>query len=300
MHIMCRLLSCLVLLISIVAAPWGPARATQTCPFVSDPQLAGAMPATTWALVSNQDGRGCIFQNARGDTLMLTVFRNPTTERAKELYATFVMALAERMPIISWPGIGEEAQVGRTVPAAPRAEASLVALAGEYILSLSIYRSGRPADDTLLNSLTQIAQRAIDKVGATSEKFGGCEWLTADDAEGFLDRTTLTIQRTGAGSCMIFDGAANTLMVAVIAMSRDTQLGMMKRASGCKHVPLPELGKEAFGEHSCSSGNSNAVDIYVWKNGKQASILFAPSKPHPESGSVEHLKAVAARVLGKM
>ena len=63
---------------------------------------------------------------------------------------------------------------------------------------------------------------------------------------------------------------------------------------------MPELGKEAFGEHSCSSGNANAVTIYVWKNGKQATILFAPGKPHPESGSVERLKAVAGRVYAKV
>ena len=99
---------------------------------------------------------------------------------------------------------------------------------------------------------------------------------------------------------MIFDEAANTLMVAVIAMSRDTVVSMMERSGGCQHVALPELGREAFGEHSCKSGNANAVHIYVWKNGRQASILFAPVKPHPESGSVEHLKAVAARVYGKL
>ena len=297
MRIMSRIVSCLVLLVAIAA---GPARAAETCPFISDQQLAGAMPATTWALVSNQDGRGCIYRSARGDTLMLTVFRNPTAERAKELYATFVMTLAERMPIVPWSGIGDEARAGRTVPDAARPEASIVALSGEYILSISIYRSGRPTDDALLRPLTEIGRRAIDKVATTSEKFGGCEWLTADDADGFLDRSTLTIQRTGAGSCLMFDGAANTMMVAVIAMSRDTQVNMMKRNGACKHVPLPELGKEAFGEHSCSSGNGNAIDIYVWKNGKQASILFAPSQPHPQSGSVEHLKAVAGRVLGKM
>ena len=141
---------------------------------------------------------------------------------------------------------------------------------------------------------------AIGNVGASSERFGGCEWLTADDAEGCLDRSTLTIKRTGAGSCLIFDGAANAMVVAVIEMSRDTQVNMMNRNSACKRVPLPELGREAFGEHSCSSGNTNAVNIYVWKNGKQASILFTPSKPHPESGSVKRLKAVAGRVHGKM
>jgi len=175
-----------------------------------------------------------------------------------------------------------------------------VALSGEYILSLSVYRSGRPADGALLKPLTEVARRAIGNVGTTSEKFGSCEWLTADDAEGFLDPSTLTIQRTGAGSCMIFDGAANTMIVAVIATSRDTQVSMMNRNRGCKHVPLPELGREVFGEHSCNSGNTNAVNIFVWRNGKQASILFAPTKPHPESGSVEHLKAVANRVYGKM
>jgi hypothetical protein len=297
MHIMGRFIFCLVLLVTITA---GPTRAAETCPFISDQQLAGAMPGTRWSLISNQDGRGCIYQGARGDTLMLTVFRNPTAERAKELYATFVMTLAERMPIVPWSGIGDEAQAGRTVPDAARPEASIVARSGEYILSISIYRSGRTTDDTLLKPLTEIGRGAIDKVATTSEKFGGCEWLNADDAEGFLDRSTLTIQRTGAGSCLMFDAAANTMIVAVIAMSRDTQVNMMKRNSACKHVPLPELGKEAFGGHSCSSGNGNAVDIYVWKNGKQASILFAPSKPHPESGSIEHLKAVAGRVLGKM
>jgi hypothetical protein len=59
----------------------------------------------------------------------------------------------------------------------------------------------------------------------------------------------------------------------------------LNRNGGCKHVPLPELGREAFGELSCSGGNTNAVDIYVWKNGKQATILFAPRQPHPESQS---------------
>jgi hypothetical protein len=175
-----------------------------------------------------------------------------------------------------------------------------VTLSGESILSISIYRSGRSPDDALLKRLTEVARRAVGNVGLTSEMFGGCEWLAAADAEGFLDRSTLTVQRTGPGSCLIFDGAANTMMVAVIAMARDTQVGMMNRSSGCKHVPLPELGREAFGEHSCSSGNTNAVTIYVWKNGKQATILFAPTKPHPESGSVEHLKAVAGRVYQKL
>jgi hypothetical protein len=297
MRIMCCLVSCLVLLLAIAAAP---AHAAATCRFISEPQLSGAMPGTKWSLVSDQDGRGCIFQGERGDTLMLTVFRNPTVDRAKELYATFVKTLAERMPVASVSGIGDETQAGTTTPKAARPEASIVTLSGEYIQSISIYRSGRPADDALLKGLTEVAWRAIVNVAVTSEKFGSCEWLTADDAEGFLDRSTLTIQRTGAGSCLIFDGAANTMVVAVIAMSRDTQVNMMNRNSGCKHVPLPELGREAFGEHSCSSGNTNAVNIYVWKNGKQASILFAPSKPHPESGSVEHLKAVAGRVYGKM
>ncbi len=297
MRAMCCLVSCVVLLLAVAAAP---ARAAVTCRFISDHELAGAMPAAKWSLVSDQDGRGCIYQGQHGDTLMLTVFRNPSVDRAKELYATFVKTLEERLAVIPWSGIGDEAQAGRTVPDAARAEASIVALSGEYILSISIYPSGRRADDTLLKPLTEIARQALDKVGTTSERFGGCEWLTAEDADGFLDRGTLTIQRTGAGSCLMFDGSANTLMVAVVAMSRDTQLNMMNRNSGCKHVPLPELGREAFGEHACSRGNTNAVDIYVWKNGKQATILFAPTQPHPESGSVERLKAVAGRVYGKM
>jgi hypothetical protein len=142
------------------------------------------MPATKWSLISNQDGRGCICQGARCGTLMLTVFRNPTADRARELYATFVRTLAERMPV-AVSGIGDEAQAGRTVPDAARPEASIVALSGDYILSISIYRSGRPANDTLLKPLTEVARRAIGKVGTMSEKFGGCEWLTADDAERF-------------------------------------------------------------------------------------------------------------------
>jgi hypothetical protein len=295
MRIMCCLVPCILLLLA--AAHGGLARAAVTCPFISDQHLAGAMPAAKWSLVSNQDGRGCIFRGAQGDTLMLAVFRNPTVDRAKDLYATFVKTLGERMPVAPVSGVGDEAQAGTTTPNAARPETSIVSLSGEYILSISVYRAGRPADDTLLRPLTEVARRAIGNVGATSEKFGGCEWLTADDAEGFLDRSTLTIQRTGASSCLIYDGSANTMMVAVIAMSRDTQVSMMNRNSGCKHVPLPELGREAFGEHSCNGGNANAVNIYVWKSGKQASILFAPSKPHPESGSVERL---AGRVYGKM
>jgi hypothetical protein len=165
---------------------------------------------------------------------------------------------------------------------------------------MSIYGSHGPADAALTTPLGDLAGRAIANVAATSERFGQCEWLTADDADGFLDRNTLTVQRTGANSCLIFDGAANTMMVAVTATSRDTQLSMMQRAGGCTRVPLPELAKDAFVEHSCSSGNANAVSIYLWKNGRQAWVLFAPTKPHPESGSVEHLQAVASRVYSKM
>ena len=292
-----RLLSGLALFLAIASAP---ARAAEPCPFISAKELAGAMPAFKWSLISNQDGRGCIYQAGRGDTMMLTVFRNPDNDRARELYATFVKTLGERMPLSAMPGIGDEGQRGTTAADAQRQEASVVALSGDYILQVSVYPIGRRADDTLLSPLTLVARAAIGNVSRTSERFGDCEWLTPADADGFLDKSTLQVQRTGAGSCMMFDREANTMAVAVIAISRDTVIRMMKRPSPCTHVAIPELGSEAFGEHSCTKGNGNAVNIFVWKNGRQASILFAPVKPHPESGSVERLKAVAARAYGKL
>jgi hypothetical protein len=293
-----RVLNCLALVFTLLSA--SESSAAEKCPFINDQQLASAMPTHKWSLISNQDGRGCIYQNQRSDTLMLSVFRNPTTDRAKELYAQFVKTLAERMSIAPVPGVGEETQAGATAPSAKQQEASAVTLTGDYIVSISLYRSGRPVEAALVQPLTEIARRAIGNVSTTSERFGSCEWLTADDAEGFLDRSTLTVQRTGANSCMMFDSAANTMLVAVIQMSRDTQASMMNRQGGCKHVALPELGRDAFGEHSCTGGNTNRASIYLWKNGKQAEIVFAPTKPHPESGSVEHLKAVAGRVMSKM
>ncbi|AHY50298.1 hypothetical protein [Bradyrhizobium japonicum] len=300
MRIIDRLFSCLALFLAIAAVPVLPVRAAETCPFISAQQLAGAMPALKWSLISNQDGRGCIYQGGRGDTMMLTVFRNPDKDRARELYATFVKTLGERMPLNAVAEIGDEGQGGTSASGAERQEASVVALSGDYILQISVYPIGRRADDALLRPITEAARVAIASVGKSSERFGNCEWLTAADADGFLDNSTLTVQRTGAGSCMMFDREANTMTVAVIAMSRDTVIGMMKRTGPCKHVTIPELGSEAFGEHSCTKGNGNAVNIYVWKNGRQASILFAPVKPHPESGSVERLRAVAGRVYGKL
>ncbi|MBR0785295.1 hypothetical protein [Bradyrhizobium iriomotense] len=81
----------------------------------------------------------------------------------------------------------------------------------------------------------------------------------------------------------------------------------LRRSKSCAESPsaarpgaLFTSPAAAFGEHSCTKGNGNAVNIYVWKKGRQASILFAPVKPHPESGSVERLKAVAGRVYGKL
>ncbi|MDF0520510.1 hypothetical protein P0R31_25020 [Bradyrhizobium yuanmingense] len=290
----------LVLFLAIAAAPVLPARAAETCPFISAQELARAMPALKWSLISNQDGRGCIYQAGRGDTMMLSVFRNPDKDRARELYATFVKTLGERMPLSAVSGIGDEGQGGTSAAGAERQEASVVALSGDYILQISVYPIGRRADDALLAPIAEAARIAIASVSKSSERFGNCEWLTAADADGFLDNSTLTVQRTGAGSCMMFDREANTMTVAVIATSRDTAIGMMKRAGPCKHVAISGLGSEAFGEHSCTKGNGNAVTIYVWKNGRQASILFAPVKPHPESGSVERLKAVAARVYGKL
>ncbi|UWU76374.1 hypothetical protein N2603_41980 [Bradyrhizobium huanghuaihaiense] len=295
-----RLISCLILFLAIAAVPVLPVHAAESCPFISAQQLAGAMPALKWSLISNQDGRGCIYQAGRGDTMMLSVFRNPDKDRARELYATFVKTLSERMPLNAVSGIGDEGQGGTTAAGAERQEASVVALSGDYILQITVYPIGRRADDALLRPLTEAARVAIASVSRSSERFGNCEWLTAADADGFLDNSTLTVQRTGAGSCMMFDREANTMTVAVIDISRNTVMGMMKRTGPCQHVAIPELGSEAFGEHSCTKGNGNAVTIYVWKNGRQASILFAPVKPHPESGSVERLKAVAGRVYGKL
>ncbi|WP_445215508.1 hypothetical protein ACKWRH_23830 [Bradyrhizobium sp. Pa8] len=300
MRIIDRLFSCLALFLAMAAVPMFPVRAAETCPFISAQELAGAMPALKWSLISNQDGRGCIYQGGRGDTMMLTVFRNPDKDRARELYATFVKTLGERMPLSAVAGIGDEGQGGTSAAGAERQEASVVALSGDYILQISVYPIGRRADGALLGSLTEAARVAIGNVSKSSERFGNCEWLTAADADGFLDKGTLTVQRTGAGSCMMFDREANTMTVAVIAISRDTVISMMKRTGPCKHVAIPELGSEAFGEHSCTKGNGNAVNIYVWKGGRQASILFAPVKPHPESGSVERLKAIAGRVYGKL
>ena len=80
-----RLLSRLALFLVIAAAPVLPARAAETCPFISAQELARAMPAFKWSLISNQDGRGCIYQAGRGDTMMLSVFRNPDKDRAREL-----------------------------------------------------------------------------------------------------------------------------------------------------------------------------------------------------------------------
>jgi hypothetical protein len=299
MRMIDRLFCCLALFLAVAAVP-PPAHAAETCPFISAQELAGAMPALKWSLISSQDGRGCIYQGGRGDMMMLTVFRNPDKDRAKELYATFVKTLGDRMPLNAVAGIGDEGQGGTSAAGAERQEASVVALSGDYILQISVYPSGRRADNALLGPVTEAARVAIGNMNKTSERFGDCEWLTAADADGFLDKSTLQVQRTGAGSCMMFDREANTMTVAVITISRDTVIGMMKRAGPCQHVAIPELGREASGEHSCTKGNGNAVNIFVWKNGRQASVLFAPVKPHPESGSVERLKAVAGRVYGKL
>ncbi|MDF0578249.1 hypothetical protein P0R28_01825 [Bradyrhizobium yuanmingense] len=187
------------------------------------------MPALKWSLISNQDGRGCIYQAGRGDTMMLSVFRNPDKDRARELYATFVKTLGERMPLSAVSGIGDEGQGGTSAAGAERQEASVVALSGDYILQISVYPIGRRADDALLGPIIEAARVAVGNVSRSSERFGNCEWLTAADADGFLDNSTLTVQRTGAGSCMMFDREANTMTVAVITTSRDTALGMMKR-----------------------------------------------------------------------
>ncbi len=179
-----RLFSCLALFLAIAAAPVLPARGAETCPFISAKELAAAMPALKWSLISNQDGRGCIYQAGRGDTMMLTVFRNPDKDRARELYATFVKTLAERMKLSAVADIGEEGQGGTTAGGAERQEASVVALAGDYILQISVYPSGRRADDALLGPITEAARVAVANVSRSSERFGNCEWLTAADADG--------------------------------------------------------------------------------------------------------------------
>jgi hypothetical protein len=281
----------------------GPAvAAAEGCPLVSVKQLAGALPGKSWMLAKDQDGQGCVFMGESGDMLILTVFRSPSAGRAKELYDSIRKTLSARMPIGLITGIGDETQAGATGTAseAERPEAAVISLSGDYIVWVSFYTSSQPADASLIKPLAELARQAIGNAGRTSESFGRCEWLAPADADGFLDQSTVTIQRTGANSCMIYDESSNTLMVALTEMTSDSVMAMKARDGGCLYVPLPELGKEAFGEHSCKSGNMNAASIHVWKNDKDAWIVFAPAKAHPESGSVSRLKAVAARVYGKM
>lgn len=192
MRMIDRLFSCLVLFLAIAALPALPAHAAETCPFISAKELTGAMPALKWSLISTQDGRGCIYQGGRGDTMMLTVFRNPEEDRAKELYATFVKALGERMPLSAVSGIGDEGQLGTTAADVQRQQASVVALSGDYILQIGVYPIGRRADDALLGPLTEAARVAVGNVTKISERFRDREWLTAADADGFLDKSTLT------------------------------------------------------------------------------------------------------------
>jgi hypothetical protein len=287
----------------LVTALMGPAAAsTEGCPFVSVKQLARTLPGLSWMLISYQKGESCVFTDESSDTLILAVFRSPSAGQAKELYETFRKTLSERMPFSPTPGIGEETQAGVSGAEAKagQSEAAVVSLSGRYMVSVNFYIASGHAGTALIKPLAELARQAIGKAGQTSESFGRCEWLTTADTDGFLDPSTVTMQTTGANSCMIYDGSSNTMMVALTEMSSDTVMAMRARDGGCQHVPLPEFGKEAFGEHSCKSGNINAVSIHVWKNGRDAWIVFAPAKAHPESGSVSRLRAVAARVYDKM
>jgi hypothetical protein len=280
--------------------PASASHAEETCPFLSPRQLVAATNNQTWTLISNQDGRGCIFLNDAGDTLMLSVHRNPSAERAKELYETFRKTLAQTMTLTEVPGIGEQTHAGAARAVEAKAEAAVLTLTGDYIVQIHLRETGPLTNPGILAPLAAFAVQAIKNTGKSSERFGSCEWLTVEDAAGFLDESTLTLQRTGANSCMIYDSAANTLMVSVTAVAPQTVMNMKNRSSGCQHEPLPEFGKEAFGEHSCKSGNTNAANIHVWKGGREAWIVFAPRKPHPESGTVKRLKEVAARVYAKL
>jgi hypothetical protein len=287
-------------LLAFIISLCGRAHAAEICPFVTERQLAAAMPEQRWSLISNQDGRGCIFMDGT-DTLMLSVFRNPSADRAKDLYVTFRKTLSGRMTLVAIPGIGDETYAGATgATEKTNPEAAVITLSGDYIVSISLRRSGQPAENALLAPLSVLAGETARNSRKSSEKFNSCEWLSAADAAGFLDESTLTIQRTGPNSCLMYGGSANTLMVAVTAAASETVMNMKNRSGGCQHVPLPEFGKEAFGEHSCKSGNTNAASIHVWKSGQDAWIVFAPTKSHPESGSVDRLKEVAARVYAKL
>jgi hypothetical protein len=290
----------LPLLLALLGGP--VAAGGYDCPFVSVKHLARVLPGKSWMLLSNHDGGGCIFMDETGDRLMLSVFRNPSAARAKELYESFRETLSERMPISALAGIGDETQAGATggPPEAGPPEAAVLSLSGDSIVSVIFYLSSPPANAALIKPLGELARRAIGNAGRSSEGFGRCEWLELADADGLLDRSTVMVQRTGAKSCMIYDGSSNTLMVVLTETASDSIMTLKARDGGCQRVALPELGKEAFGEHSCKGGGMNAVSIHAWKNGKAAWIVFAPAKANPEPGSVSRLKAVAARVYDKM
>jgi hypothetical protein len=56
----------LVLLPPMAVVPAAPARAAETCPFISDQHLAGATPVTKWSLISNQTAGVASFRARAG------------------------------------------------------------------------------------------------------------------------------------------------------------------------------------------------------------------------------------------
>ncbi|MDE5443367.1 hypothetical protein GWG65_18340 [Bradyrhizobium sp. CSA207] len=60
-----------------------------------------------------------------------------------------------------------------------------------------------------------------------SAQLGDCEWLAAAATDGFLDRSTLQVQRTGADSWVMVGRDANTMIGAVVAVSRDAVISMI-------------------------------------------------------------------------
>ncbi len=292
----------LALAVSLSAAP---VRAEQTCPLAATAEVESAFGKSGARLLSADPSGMCAWNLADGATFVLQVQKRPTAAEAGVLFDSYRQTTFSRLAHgAATPKLGQKALLGMTPKGSERAEAGLIALDRDTLLSVSYYPAGPEVEGSVPAAIERVGRLAMGNKGAAQQSFGQCEWLASQDVDKLLGSGRQSIQRVGPNHCLaaVQPGSGSLGVMTTSGVTPRVMANMLESArEGCKVAMLPEFGAEAYAAYACPAPGNKALTIYFLKNGTQAMVVFGPTGGRAATAAdVDALRPLASRVFEKL
>lgn len=279
------------------------AAAKDDCPLLTDEAVAQAFGEPRHA---QADASGSCAWILPGGTLNVLVNKQATAKEAGQLYDSFMKEMFKPLTrATQQPRIGSKAFAGMTPPGAQMAQAGVLAVEKDRVLSINFYATGQaPFDESTVSALVGLAQAAMSASPRAQQSYGECEWFTVDQAGKLLGSAGKPrIQRLGVNHCIASDGGTQgVLMVVTDRNVNPKALDNMRQTAerSCTVLPVPELGFDAYAEFGCESPGDKAMSIHLLHKGVHAMVTYNPGAKPAVKADLDRLTPIARRALERL